>query len=369
MRLRHLTEGRLDDKKKMGRVLNHLEDLVFFYGSDGADEAIDILNDLTNDETSDVSIKWDGNVALFYGRDPDGTFMLGTKGNWAKNTPATSAEEIRDYIANGGKGEDFRGPMSQDLYQIFPYLEASFPTSSMGFVMGDLIFSPAMAPKVATKDGIQFKSNQVTYTVDPTSEIGGRINSAICGIALHVKFSEWGSKNQAVIGADTVAKLNSRSVVAMGQSYAPKTPKLDHHALNYLSSLARKNGKIVDALIAKRPGISDISNIIYTFNNQTMRGGGNELSTKVFFDWLATSKVSAGKQAKLAAIHEENPNAFNAMFELFNAVADAKQEIISQLDAGETDIRSSMDGRPGGEGYVSLKNKIKLVPRKSWRPS
>ena len=368
MRLRQLNESRLDDKKKMGRDLNHLEDLVFFYGSDGADEAVDILSDITNDETSDVSIKWDGKVALFYGRDENGTFMMGTKGNWAKNTPATTPEEIRDYIANGGD-QDFRGPMSQDLFQIFPYLEESFPTSSMGFVMGDLIFSPNMSPKVTTPEGIRIVTNQVTYTIDPTSAIGKRFNEAICGLALHVKFDEWGSKNQAVIGTDTVAKLNSNNVVAMGQTYAPKTPKLDKSAIKNLSSLARKYGPVVDQLISKRPGISDISNIIYTFNNQTMRGGGNELSTKVFFDWLPTSKVSPGKQEKLAAIHNENPNAFNSMFELFNAVADAKDEIINQLDAGETDIKSSMDGRPGGEGYVSLKNKVKLVPRKSWRPS
>lgn len=369
MKLRQLIESRLDDKPKMGRDLNHLEDLVFFYGSEGAMEAIDILNDLTNDESHDASIKWDGRVALFYGRDENGEFKMGTKGNWAKNIPANSPQEIHDYILNAGKGEDFRPPMAKDFRLIFPYLEASVPVSLNGFVMGDLLFSPVIAPKQMTKEGIQFTPNQVTYTVDQNSDIGKRIAKAVCGLALHVRFDSWNSDNKATISNDTVKLLNSSDVLVMGQSYAAHAPKLNQGTLKKLTAVARKNSRLVDELMQKRKGLSDVANIIYVFNNQTMRGGGNELSTEVFFKWLANSKVSTNKQAKLVAINEENPGAFPAFFELFNAVADAKHEIISQLDANETDIRSSIDGRPGGEGYVSLKNKIKLVPRKSWRPT
>ena len=368
MKLRQLIEGRLDDKPKMGRDLNHLEDLVFFYGSDGAMEAIDILNDLTNDESHDVSIKWDGKVALYYGSDENGEFRMGTKGNWNKNTPANSPQEIQDHILNAGKGEDFRGPVAKDLKHIFPYLETSVPVNFKGFVMGDLLFSPILSPKQTTKDGIQFTPNQVTYTVNQNSDIGKRVARAVCGFALHVRFDAWNSDNQAPISNETVKLLNSSDVLVMGQSYASKAPKLNQGTLKRLSAIAKKNSGLVDDLIQKRKGMSDVSNIIYVFNNQTMRGGGNVLSTEVFFKWLSNSKVSTYKQAKLVAINEENPRAFPALFELFNAVADAKQEIISQLDANETDIRSSINGQPGGEGYVSLKHKVKLVPRKSWRP-
>ena len=50
----------ISDMPKMGRTLNHLEDLVFFYGSAGIAEIEHILTDL-----SDLSIKWDGKVALY----------------------------------------------------------------------------------------------------------------------------------------------------------------------------------------------------------------------------------------------------------------------------------------------------------------
>jgi len=367
MRLRHLIEA---ERKKMGRDLNHIEDLVFFYGSEGAQEALDILRDLTDDDQHDLSIKWDGKVALFYGRDENGVFGMGTKGNWAKNNPLTSPDAAFEYITTAGKGEDWRQVMGQDFVQIFPMLEASVPPNFSGYVTGDLIYSPLLAPKQQSDAGIQFKSNQVTYTVDPASELGKRVAQTQVGIALHLKFDAWNSPNKAVIGQDTVKQLNSNQVLALGQTYAPKKPHIDSSILNKLEAEIRKNGPMLDQLIEKKPGLSDIPNIIYTFNNQMTRAGkSNEVSTKAFFDWLPTSKVSANKQAKLAAINEENPRAFPALFDLVRAVAKTKNNIIDQMEAATTDIKASTNGQAGGEGYVSLKHKVKLVPRHRWKPS
>jgi hypothetical protein len=367
MRLRHLMENHIDQKRKMGRDLNHLEDLVLFYGHSGADEALKILHDLT-DDSHDLSIKWDGKVALFYGRDAGGRFGMGTKGNWAKNNPLHSPEEAFKYITTAGKGEDWRQVMGRDFIEIFPMLEASVPTSFTGFVTGDVIYSPILSPKKHTPEGIQFTPNQVTYTVDPKSDIGQRIDHTSVGIALHQKFSEWNGKDRAVIGNDTVQELNSEQVMTLGQTYAPFAPNLGEDILKQLESLTQRNGRIIDNLLERRQGLSDIPNILYTYNNQSVRSG-NKASTENFFAWLPNSKVSVNKQDKLAALHEENPNAFPALFELFNAVAQAKNQIIDQMDDNKTDIQASIGGQRGGEGYVSLKNKVKLVPRDRWRPS
>lgn len=369
MRFYQLIESRLTDKPKMGRDLNHIEDLVFFYGSDGAAEVVDILRDMTSDKTHDISIKWDGKVALFYGRDADGRFGMGTKGNWAKNNPAHTPQEIHDYIMTSGKGESFRPPMAKDLQTIFPYLEASVPSGFRGFVTGDLIFSPTLSPKQKSAKGIQFTPNQVTYTVNPSSEIGRLVNQAICGMALHIRFDGWKGTSSAAIDANTVAHLRTKDVLTLGQTYAPHAPHLDNRAIQRLEAMVTKYGPLVDAVIEKRAGLSDVSNIIYTFNNQTMRSGGNEVSVNTFFKWLESSKVSSSKQEKIKAMHEQNPNAFPALFELFNTVQQTKNDIIEQLDSNETDIRSSTNGERGGEGYVSLKHNVKLVPRTKWRPS
>lgn len=368
MRLRQIINE--DERKKMGRELNHIEDLVFFYGQDGALEALEILRDLTDDDRHDLSIKWDGKVALFYGRDENGVFGMGTKGNWAKNNPLTSPEAAFEYITTAGRGEDWRQVMGQDFIKIFPLLEQSVPVNFPGYVTGDLIYSPILAPKRKTDAGIEFTSNQVTYTVNPASELGKRVAQTQVGIALHLKFDAWNSSSKAVIGSETVRQLNSDQVLALGQTYAPSAPNLDHSVLNKLEATIRKNGRILDQLISQRPGLSDIPNIIYTFNNQMTRAGkSNSISTEEFFNWLPTSKVSANKQAKLAAINAENPKAFPALFELVRAVGSAKNDIIDQLEDATTDIRASTNGQAGGEGYVSLKHKVKLVPRHRWKPS
>jgi hypothetical protein len=356
--------SRIATMPKKGRDLNHLEDYVFFYGSTGVAEAIDILTDITSHQ-HDLSIKWDGKVALFYGRDADGVFQMGTRGNWAKNTPVTTAQGMYDYIMGNGKGESFRPAMAQDLRTIFPYLQASVPTDYVGFVMGDLLFSPDLSPKQYVSDKITFTPNQVTYTVPIQSTKGQLIDAAVCGLALHVEFPEWKSATSSIVCPCTVHDFNSSHTYVTGQHYMPDSPRLGACVVYNLQQLAKKNNTMLDNLIARRPGFSDVSDIIYTFTNQTMRSGGNTLSTDVFFHWLASSRISNNKQAKLIAMKASFP----AMFELFNAVADAKNNIISQLDAVNTDITTSTNGVQGGEGYVSLKHKVKLVPRTTWRPS
>jgi len=54
-----LTESQILAEAKVGREYQHLEDLVFVDGSQGAIKAADILDKLGTD-SSDVSIKWDG---------------------------------------------------------------------------------------------------------------------------------------------------------------------------------------------------------------------------------------------------------------------------------------------------------------------
>lgn len=53
----------LSEASPKGRAFNHLEDLVFFYGSEGALEAIRHLEDIaTTEGASSIRMKWDGCV-------------------------------------------------------------------------------------------------------------------------------------------------------------------------------------------------------------------------------------------------------------------------------------------------------------------
>lgn len=366
MRASELLKPTLTEASK-GREFNHLEDLVFFYGLEGANRAVNILQDFATSQ-KDLTVKWDGKLSVYYGRDETGRFMLATVAGWRKNEPRYSGQEIKDYVANAGKGEEWRGTMAADLEQTFAYLEQATPTNFRQFVKGDLIFSPILAPKQSSKAGIQFTPAQVTYTANPQSEVGRKIANAEVGIALHVVYNEWGAASGATITPQVVAALDSNDVVAFGQSYVPQNPKIDMTAIKQIQSAISKNGSIIDELVGKRKGLADMANIFYTFINQTSRNTDiRNISPKEFFNWLPNSKVSVGKQAKIQQIAQDVPNAFPAFFELVHLIMNAKNDIIDQLDSADTDIKSNIGDQTGGEGYMSLKHNVKLVPRHKWR--
>jgi hypothetical protein len=56
------------------------------------------------------------------------------------------------------------------------------------------------------------------------------------------------------------------------------------------------------------------------------------------------------------------------MFFLVRELMKAKNEVIRELDAAEGDITAHTGGKPGGEGYVSGDDSVKLVPRDRWTP-
>ena len=76
-------EFRILTEAKVGREYQHLEDLVFVDGSQGANKAADILDNLGTD-SSDVAIKWDGNPTIYWGREDNGEFVMVGKNGWGR---------------------------------------------------------------------------------------------------------------------------------------------------------------------------------------------------------------------------------------------------------------------------------------------
>ena len=58
----------------------------------------------------------------------------------------------------------------------------------------------------------------------------------------------------------------------------------------------------------------------------------------------------------------------DSLFVLVTELMKAKNEVIAELDQAEGDITASTGGKAGGEGYVSTKDAVKLVPRDRWTP-
>lgn len=349
---------------KVGREYNHLEDLVFIDGSTGATKAADILDKLGSD-SGDVAIKWDGNPTVYWGREDNGEFVLVGKNGWGRNK-STSGEDLRNFILSTGKGEDWRKDFASEMEEIFKVMEEATPEDFRGYVYGDILYSPRK-PYKAASGKITFTPNKVTYTVDANSDLGKRMTNSNVGIVVHSKFDEFGSKSGSPIS--DVDNFNNGQAVVLGQTYVAHQPKIDTKAVGKIRQDAKLNSKVIDEFLEPRPGLSDMKNIIYTYVNHMTRTQNLKNIDSGFFDWLSTSKVSNNKQAKIKAMAEESPKALPAIFLLVKDIMTAKDSIIDQLDSADADVKATTKGEKGGEGYVALDSKTKLVPRTRWQPN
>lgn len=354
----------LTEAVKVGREYQHLEDLVFVDGSAGANEAADILEKLGTD-SSDVAIKWDGNPTIYWGRESNGQFVLVGKNGWGRNK-STTADDLGNFIKSSGKGEEWREKFGNDMAGVFNVMEAATPPDFRGYVYGDLLYHPGK-PFTASTGKLQFTPNLVTYTVDTKSPLGERIANSTVGVVVHTKYEEFGSNSGAPIS--DVAELNGQGVVVLGQTYVAHQPKVNTSEVKSIRATANKNAQVIDSFLAPVAGLSDMKNIIYTYVNHMSRTQQLKNIENGFFDWLSTSKVSPNKQTKIQELSKQSPSALPAIFALVKQIMTVKDHIIGQLDDADADVKATTKGEKGGEGYVALGSKTKLVPRQRWQPN
>ena len=351
----------LAEAAKVGREYQHLEDLVFAEGSAGALRAASILQRLGQD-SNDVAIKWDGNPTIYWGRDSNGEFVLTGKNGWGKNK-STSSDDLKSFVMSTGKGEDWRQEFANNMGDVFDIMQRNTPNDLRGFIYGDLLYSPSK-PYVSNNDSYQFEPNSVLYTVDANSDLGKRVGTSSIGIAAHSIYGEFGDKTGTPI--KNTKRINTNEVVVMGQTYVPHQASVDISSVEDIIKATNANAQAIDNWLTPEQGLSNKGNIIYTYVNQMVKQGKlNQLQTG-FFDWLKTSKVSAGQQAKLMA---GDSNGLSAILGLVVQIMTVKNNIIDQLDNAPADVTATTKGESGGEGYVVGRDKIKLVPRHRWTPN
>jgi hypothetical protein len=155
----------------------------------------------------------------------------------------------------------------------------------------------------------------------------------------------------------------------MGQQYVNKTPAVNADNLGNIEKVANSAQSNIKNFFTPQPGLSDLADIFYTYINQMSRAKKLEdLNVKSFSNWLQNSKVSANKQGKILNIAKTQEQVMKDIFYLVTELMKAKNEVIAELDAAEGDITATTGGKPGGEGYVKTKDKVKLVPRDRWTP-
>jgi len=374
------SDFKLVEAKQLGRAFNHLEDLVFFYGSDGTIEALEHLKDVASDSGSQsIRMKWDGNPQIYWGRErKGGPLILAGHNAWSKGVAATSEEEVADFISNKSgnpktpEEKAARSQFAQKFASMYDYFDRATPKDFEGFVYADGLFLDPPTEKNGVYTFCPNPKSQTCYHVRANSELGKRIDRATIMVVGHAFFPEFGAPDASQQPMQDFSMFdNDPSIVVLGPVYNDKPVQVDTSAIDNVENFLSQNKQAIDGFLAGVPGLADLKNIIYTYVNQTAKAKRlDNLSAKDFSNWLQTSKVSTGKQAKIAELDLQFKGATSAIFELVKMIQNMKDEVIDQVEGEQGDIWDT-----NGEGrvrYADTNKKfgnVKLVPRKRWTPA
>ena len=374
------SEFKLVEAKQLGRAFNHLEDLVFFYGSDGTIEALEHLKDVATDSGSrSIRMKWDGNPQIYWGRErKGGPLILAGHNAWSKGVAATSVEEVADFISNKSgnpktpEEKAARSQFAQKFASMYDYFDRATPKDFEGFVYADGLFLDPPQEKDGVYTFCPNPKSQTCYHVRANSELGKRIDRATIMVVGHAFFPKFGMPDSEQQPMQDFSMFdNDPSIVVLGPVYNDKPVQVDTSAIDNVENFLSQNKQAIDGFLAGVPGLADLKNIIYTYVNQTAKAKRlDNLSAEDFSNWLQNSKVSTGKQAKIAELDLQFKGATSAIFELVKMIQRMKDEVIDQIEGEQGDIWDT-----NGEGRVRYADpnkkfgNVKLVPRKRWTPA
>jgi len=332
-----------------------------FTEADGATKAIQILKDLASPDTS-ITIKWDGNPTVYWGREEDGTFRMVGKNNWGREEgKSSSPEELKQFIMSRGKGEDWREKFAGDMASMWPVFEKATPADFRGYVYGDILFHPGK-PYEGADGKISFTPNQTTYSVVGNSDAGRALAKAKVAVAAHKVFSYFGDKSGEDFNDPEKFSTNPELKI-FGLTSVSHRPAVGADNLAKISTMAAAQPAI-NKLLAPVAGMGYLQSEIYTFvNNQSRAKQLDNINTDAF---MAFVQKTPAKAAKIAAHSEQHPGVMDKLFDLVREIMAAKDEVIRELDAAGGDIEQNTKGKPGGEGYIIGGDKY--VPRDRWTP-
>jgi hypothetical protein len=343
---------------KVGRELQHAEDLVLIEGSVGGLRALKAIESLPKD-LKNLRIKWDGSPAIYFGRDDAGEFFLTDKSGYlAKgyDGKAKSPEALKSMLgARGKEVDEKRQQFIGEMGELFSNIEQIVDKKFRGVIFADVLFY--RTPPKNEQGEFEFTPNVVTYSIPEKSQLGKEIAASNAGLVMH-------KYNDAPITGDVPGIDKNAGVFVIHHIQITTPPKIDTSAVNAAKGIINTNKMAIDGLLddgkLAAMKLTDFKAILYKFvNSQVDTGNLSNLNQK-FDQWVAGSGVSAPKQAKIKELREQQPKAFDAVFSAWESIMRAKDSVIADIDQSSP-VKQSVGGKPGGEGYIV--GDIKLVPR------
>lgn len=198
-----LFEGTADNPR-----IPHPENAIFTSSAE-AKRAVDMLKEIVSN-TDQISIKWDGEVALFFGRDARGQFFISDKYMYPKGIQAHSIQDWISYDQNKKSGE-LRPDLYKKLEAIWPSLEQSIgptPVTYKGdyFTLGQPV-----------KGNYVFKGPTAQYAIPANSVPGQQLKGKSAIIFVHsINEQPWNGQGIESVGNVAIFGPNLGNTFGMG---------------------------------------------------------------------------------------------------------------------------------------------------------
>jgi hypothetical protein len=193
--------------------LEHLEDEVLNYGSEGCFAIVRFLTELKDmigkkSTGGFLQTKWDGAPSVVCGVDPmTNLFFVGTKSVFNKKDPKICYTE-------GDIDSMYDGELNKKLKDCLNYFSKLGIT---GVIQGDLLFTDdKKTQRVDGEELIVFRPNTITYGIPTDHPIGKKVNRAKIGVVFHTHYA--GGPDLADMSARPrvdISKFNSVDDVAV----------------------------------------------------------------------------------------------------------------------------------------------------------
>jgi hypothetical protein len=325
-----LTEATADQ----GPRIPHPEDTIF----DSLAEAQKYVSGLDNviKNPGSISIKWDGGIALVFGRKESGEFFCADKYMPAKGVLPTSPEQWVEYDRQRGSN---RNDLYAKIQTIWKGLEQD--TVAPGTYKGDLM-SVGKLPLV--KGMYEFKPTTVTYRVPAKSPIGQLIAGKVGVLVVHQRDgAPWDGQTGLANNGD-VAIIAPRAGLNFKLNDPVQLRKTAEKAVN------GPVGQAAEQFLKGMDGVAQAAIKKY-FNHKITGQTAEDEAT-----WL--QKNVSGKQYK-NLIGENNggylyrnAKGYKALRDTWNAIYQYKVALANDLEKQVTGFEQWTGGQRAGEGFV-----------------
>jgi len=321
--------------------IEHAEDAIFTNSAEAARVLQTFKKILTN--TNNVTVKWDGAIALHFGRDATGAFFCSDKYMYDKGILAKSPNDWIEYDKTKKSGT-LRPDLYKKIQAIWTALEASIQKMQVQF-KGDLMFAGKLKP---VDGNFVFDGPTVRYSVNSRSQLGQLITGRVGLIVVHgMNDKQWDGKTGIIQGTPIAIIAPNFGTQFQNGTYNKTLSTLETQAEKAVKTLGPQADNFWTSLGTKAAKDNIVKFFRHKVTNQTQLDIG---------EWLQTT--APGTYNKLVPTKLWDEAGFNAVTTIYNNIYKLKiafEQVFDQQVQGVTMGIKNKAGdvvAPGGEGFV-----------------